>query len=151
MKCQVLVASLLLLGADLGAAGDDPYGLLFTSPGQRAQLDNRFTQTVNEDGVSATGDAGSSRTARLLKLNGTLISSGGKKEVWINGERQLDGSATQTSGIRVLSTDTVKVRSSVSGVPHDMKPGQILDADTGLVSEAYANTAAGQLDQPGIE
>jgi hypothetical protein len=148
MKRRILVATVLLLISTVSAAVDDPYGLLFTSPGQRAQLDNRFASAASEDQAPAGAVAG--QTDRLLKLNGTLISNAGKKQVWINGERQLDSSANQGAGIRLLGSARVQIRSSGSSAPHELKPGQILDPDTGSVTEAYASTA-GQPHQPGSD
>lgn len=142
MKRLVLLASLLLLATDRGVAGDDPYGVLFTSPAQRAQLDSRFGGASSDKQAPATADAVHTQAARPLKLNGTLVSNTGKQEVWINGESQLRSGAIQAARIRLLSSDRVQVRSSLSGTAHDMKPGQVLEPHTGSVTEAYARTTA---------
>ena len=138
MNSLRLLASLLLLAADSGIAADDPYGLLFMSPEQRAQLDHRFSLTSNENPTSATTGAADSHAVQLLTLNGTLISNAGKQEVWINGESQLQKPATEGARVQLLNSDRVRVQSSLSSAPHDMKPGQVLDPATGSVAEAYA-------------
>lgn len=135
----LLVLSVLICGP--GYAARDPYGLLFTTPGERAQLDSRFAAGGGDDQASAAPVAEESRAPRPLKLNGTLTSSAGKKEAWINGELQLSTGSKQTARIRVLDSDRVQVRASLSGAVRNMKPGQVLDPETGKISEAYAGAA----------
>ena len=115
MKRLVLLASLSLLArGSRRMRRDDPYGLLFTSPGERAQLDSRFAAAASDDQAARHCCRGEP-APRPLKLNGTLISNAGKQEVWINGELQLPTGSKQTARIRLLSSDRVQVRASLSG------------------------------------
>jgi|GEM_PF-1773782 len=133
----------LVLLAGSVHADDDPYGLLFTTPDQRARLDNRFSANAGDD---TRGDAeqlqSEPQVMRPLKLNGTLVSSVGKKEVWINGEGQLAPGEARNSRVHLLNSDRVQVKTSLSGPAHDMKPGQVLDPNTGVVSEGYEQASA---------
>jgi len=121
------------------AAEHDPYGLLFTSPDQRARLDNRFGMSGG-DTSGQTGPGNSESVAAVvqpLRLNGTLISSVGKRQVWINGRGQMAVRSNQSAQVRLLNSHKVEVRPAASGATHTLKPGQILDPSTGQVSEAY--------------
>ena len=115
-------------------AEPDPYGLLFTTPEQRARLDNRFNGAAVGDTESQADAAGvEPRAAPPLKINGTLVSSGGKKQVWINGESRIG--PVQDSGGLVQLLNAIRVR--VRPTTHELKPGQVLDPNTGSVSEVY--------------
>ena len=137
MKRQIAIAVMFMLFSIGVHANNDPYGRLFTTPDQRARLDNRF-DGQGTGNASAPGIAGNDhQDTRPLKLNGTLTSSIGKQEVWINGERQLASGERKSSNVRLLKAGSVRVKPSVSGQAHDMKPGQVLDPNTGKVIEAY--------------
>jgi len=134
---QAYSIALLALASICAHAGNDPYGLLFTTPDQRARLDNRFTGG-NDISAPQSGETGAeTQVVRPLKLNGTLVSSVGKKEVWINGERQLAPGENQNGRVRLLNVDRVRIKSAASSRAHDLKPGQVLDPATGNVTEAY--------------
>ncbi len=151
MKCLTLSVTIFTLLSTCVQADSDPYGLLFTAPEQRARLDNRFNdQSPRTDSSSATGNA-QAQLAHTLKLNGTLISSSGKKEVWINGESQFAAGNIQTGNIRLLNADKVRVKASASARAHDMKPGQILDPNTGTVNEAFQQTVTPPLPADNIQ
>jgi len=137
VKLLTALGALGLFAGSFSACGDDPYGLLFTTPAQRAQLDNRFNG--RDAGASDAADTGGAepQAAASLRLNGTLISNTGRKEVWINGQRQLaTGSA---ANVWVLGPDNIQVRRTPSARPQAMKPGQVMDATTGKISEAYSS------------
>lgn len=147
MKRLALIIGLALYTAGLSFAGEDPYGLLFTSPGQRAQLDNRFAGNPVETQTGIATGTVTAHAPRLLELNGTLISDTGRKEVWINGESQLQTNAAQTGRIHLLGSNRVQVRLSPSGMPRNLKPGQVLNPETGSITEAYAKAALPEIPQ----
>lgn len=118
-------------------ASDDPYGLLFTTPDERLRLDNRFSDHGGSNGSQAGAAHTEPQSTRPLKVNGTLVSSVGKKEVWINGKSQFAPGDDSGGHVRLLNAGRVRLKPSSSGKAHDMKPGQILDPNTGAVSEAY--------------
>ncbi len=119
-----------------GAHGADSYGRLFTSPAQRAELDDRFA-AHRADEADVEGEPQPRTADRPLRLNGTLIGSSGRKEVWINGQSASD--LTNPPVVRVLSSERVQIKPSGSLPPATMKPGQVLDTTTGQVSEPYLN------------
>ena len=137
MKHLTLTGALFALLSTCIQANDDPYGLLFTTPDQRARLDNRFNSHITGSDLKTGAVSGEHQVARPLKLNGTLISSSGKKEVWINGESQIAAGGKQSGNVQLLKANKVRIKQSSSGQTHDMKPGQILDPTTGTISEAY--------------
>lgn len=139
MKHLAVFTTLSLL-AGTPAFGSDPYGQLFTTPVQRAQLDNRFTASSNTGEAETSVTAVSDRQAPAsLQLNGMLTSSTGKKEVWINGRRQLGDAFGSAARVSVLGPDAVQVRPALSARGRAMKPGQIMDLASGEISEAYTS------------
>ena len=79
MNYVKLTSALFALLATCAQADKDPYGLLFTTPDQRAQLDNRFNSHAASNDSQPGTVSGEQLVAHPLKLNGTLISSSGKK------------------------------------------------------------------------
>lgn len=143
MRCLTITLSFCLMTGSINASGNDPYGLLFTSPAQRAQLDNRFNG--NHAGESDAGATAATQPASpSLKLNGTVVSSTGRKAAWINGQRHLSGSRGSAADVRVIGPDNVQVRTAPSATLRTMKPGQVMDAATGQISEAYAKASGNQ-------
>jgi hypothetical protein len=143
VRCLSALGAFCLLACSFRASGGDTYGLLFTSPAQRAQLDNRFNNRAAAD-TGAAAPVGEPLPAQSLKLNGTLTSSAGKKEVWINGRRQLSVAGGPAAAVSITGPDTVQVKSAPSAKAQAMKPGQVMDAATGEISEAYLKAAGKQ-------
>lgn len=138
MKRAAKLFIILLLAAPGVQADGDPYGQLFTTPAERARLDHRFSAAADStDSAQAGASVADTRAPRRLKVNGTVISSTGKKEVWINGESQLNPGQGSGGHVRLLDADHVRVQPTATGPSRDMKPGQVLDPNTGTVSEAY--------------
>jgi hypothetical protein len=139
MTRGLLLACLLMLAAE-SAPGADAYGPLFMSPGQRAQLDERFDNRGVATFETAENGSTGSPDARPLTVNGTLVSNTGKREVWINGEQQPRTTAGNGAQVHVLGSGQVRVKLSSTGAAHTLKPGQVLDRETGSISEAYDRT-----------
>jgi len=119
------------------SADYDPYGSLFTSPDQRARLDKRFAKNAADVSAQSGSESADRQTAVVqpLRLNGTLISSVGKKQVWINGRGQMAIHGNKPAQVRLLDSHNVAVRPAASNVTHMLKPGQTLDPSTGQISE----------------
>lgn len=137
MTRALLLACLLALAADRVAGAED-YGTLFTSPGQRAQLDARFNSRSAASLETGTSETTGTPDTRPLTVNGTVVSNTGKRDVWINGEQQLKAAANTRPQIHVLGSGQVRIKLSPTGAAHTLKPGQILDRGTGSITEAYA-------------
>lgn len=141
---HVFIALALLAAAPTATA--DPYGTLFTTPEQRARLDDaRNGGTV----TTAALEQGKDATAKpeTLKLNGTLVSNFGNKEVWVNGEPRLQGADLTGPLVQVLNRDRVRLQTSPGAAVHDMKPGQVLDPGTGQLREAWQHEQTQQVLQ----
>ncbi|VAW78156.1 hypothetical protein MNBD_GAMMA15-1186 [hydrothermal vent metagenome] len=128
MKALPLILWLVCLSVPWTPLSADPWGRLFTTPIQRAQLDNgQITPTDTED---ASGEA--HQAARLLpiQLTGTLTSSRGKQTVWLNGK-------PAPKSVRVLGAGRVQLRAPSTDTLHFMKSGQLLYPQTGEIVEGY--------------
>ncbi|MCO6412947.1 MAG: hypothetical protein J5I92_09400 [Thiogranum sp.] len=132
--------------ACVSAAAADPYGTLFTTPEQRARLDAARNGAAI---AAAAPDQGQGVTVKpeALKLNGTLVSSFGNKEVWVNGEPRLQGTDATGPRVQVLHPDRVRLQTSAGAAVHDMKPGQVLDPGTGQLREAWQQEQTQQASQ----
>jgi len=107
----------------------DPWGRLFTTPVQRAQLDSGQAALVNADDSSDNA----SKAAALLpvRVTGTLTSSNGKRIVWLNGK-------PVTKGVRVLGPGRVELHATSSTDHRLVKSGQLLYPQSGEIVEGYA-------------
>jgi len=126
----------VLLVAISSPVCSDPYGTLFTTAGQRAKLDGRSADAEYKQPISGQHE-GKDNSVTPIRLNGTLLSSGGKKEVWLDGRPQLSSTSPERRRVRLLRTDQVQIKTSSESISHAMKPGQVLDPETGVVSEYY--------------
>ena len=144
---HLLFASVVLgLLAATAPAHADRYGTLFTTPEQRARLDAARNGVPAEPVAQRQGDGAAAKNDEV-KLNGTLVSSAGRKEVWLNGESQMRGSGVNGSRVRVLTSERIQFQSSPGATPHYMKPGQVLDPGTGELRESYQQGKAKQVVQ----
>ena len=105
--------------------------MLFTSPDATAGA-----ATVVLAGASGDKQAAASRFnhARGAESQWHAGQQFGNQEVWVNGEGRLRSGAN-AARIQLLNRDKVQVRSP-GAAAHDMKPGQVLDPDTGQLREA---------------
>ena len=144
---HVFCASVVLgLLAATTPAHADPYGTLFTTAEQRARLDAARNGAAVEPVSQRQSDGAISKNEEV-KLNGTLVSSAGRKEVWLNGESQVRGTGANDSRVRVLNSERIQFQSSPGATPHYMKPGQVLNPGTGELRESYQQGNAGQVVQ----
>lgn len=129
MKLLQLTLWLICLTTPWTTLHADPWGRLFTTPSQRAQLDSGQTEAANTG--NSSGDAPQNATIEPIRLTGTLTGSRGKQAVWLNGK-------PVTQGVRVLGAGQVHLRVTPADKPRLMKSGQLLDPQTGEIIEGYA-------------
>ena len=123
-----LVAGVVLSCAFATAAADD-LGRLFSTPEERARIDNMRA------GVVTATEAGDTETVDQLVLNGTLTGSNGKRLAWVNGRPvTADDAGSDTT---LLYDGRVRLRWREGAVARDLKPGQVVDKVTGEVFEVY--------------
>jgi hypothetical protein len=130
---SALLVTAMMLTPTASAA--DSLGILFTTPGQRAALDaggGDASATARTDNDKTTGSGPSTIT-----LNGTLISSMGKKEVWLNGEPSFAGHPKSAKNLKILPRNRVKIRPEPTSGAHVLKPGQVVNLGNGQVVETY--------------
>ncbi len=142
MACfRSIPAAFLSIAVLLPCQADD-LGRLFTTPAQRSRLDAaRGGENTARAGASK-GGADSVVRPRQLKLSGTLISSTGARQVWLNG-KAVSGSSPDGTRLRLLDRERVLVRAPGTGTRRVLRPGQVLDIDRDQVSEAYLVQAPG--------
>lgn len=129
MKPVYLTLWLVALAISWTTSHADPWGRLFTTPAQRAQLDNGQSVPVSAD--DSSGDAPQAAATQPIQLTGTLTSSRGNHTVWLNGE-------PVTQGVRVLGAGRVQLRVTSAPDARLMKSGQLLYPQSGEIVEGYA-------------
>ncbi|TCK16862.1 hypothetical protein DFR30_0081 [Thiogranum longum] len=129
MRYSNLALSLIFLLTPCATALADPWGLLFTTPNQRARLDSGQA----EPAPSASSSSGGSRqesAVEPIQLTGTLTSNRGKRTAWINGK-------PASRDVRVLGAGRVQLYTPSSESPLLIKSGQRLNPQTGEIVEGY--------------
>ncbi len=107
----------------------DPWGRLFTTPVQRAQLDSGQTAPAKTD--DSTSDTPQPGVTERIRLTGTLTSSRGTRTAWLNGK-------PVTQGVRVLGPGRVQLSAPAADKRRLLKSGQLLYPQTGEIVEGYA-------------
>ena len=118
-------------------------GRFFSTPEERARLDeiraNR--DLIEPDPEPATQAAPQAPVVEQLSIEGLVIRSGGTGSAWVNGRPVFDGWTTR-EGVRVDAAPAgrsggVKITLPSGADTIDLKPGQSIDVETGVVVEAY--------------
>lgn len=127
------------------ACNADSLGRLFTTEQERAALDSH-------SGIKlANRGQGPADPARQLRVNGTVISSSGHKKLWVDGKTYA-GNNPDEPRARVLDSRQVWLDTSDGKHGSVLKPGQVLNLDTGRVYESFmldrAETKHNALDTP---
>lgn len=118
----------------------DDLGVLFTTPAQRAALDSGQPAPV-ESGSGGKHGQDTQGPSRIT-LNGTLVSSVGRKQVWLNDEPELGPGRATGMGLTLLPRNRVQINRSASPAPLILKPGQSVDLVNGQITESYSNAPA---------
>ncbi len=126
---RAYLVSGVFLSLAFGSVAADDLGRLFSTPEERARIDN-----LRAGIVSAT-ETGDTETVDQLLLNGTLTGSNGKRLAWINGRvTAADDAGADTT---LLYDGRVRLRWRGGEIARDLKPGQVVDKVTGEVFEVY--------------
>lgn len=123
----------------VNTAHADTFGRFFTTPEQRAVLDEmrrhphhkRVKNKPAEDAVVARKGPG---------INGVVVREDGKNTVWVNGKSNYKINIPE-AGVEIASqnikSDSVTITSSSLNKRVTLKPGQIVDPVTGKISDSY--------------
>ncbi len=120
-------------------------GRLFSTPDERALLDElrRERQIVDPD-PQVVETVTDTTSVEQVTINGVVLRSSGANSAWING-RQVDGGARTREGVRVDTSAAqggrVKITLPSGAETIDLKPGQKIDVDSGVVVEAYERSS----------
>jgi len=140
MKVNVvtIVFAICLLMQDFAvAAKTESFGRIFTTPKQRALLDNirrypRQKKTKSKTQITAS--------KKGVNINGIVIRSNGKNTVWINGKSNLQTNKPEVD-VKVnqsdIRKDSVTITLSNPNKRITLKPGQAVDPLTGKIRDSY--------------
>jgi hypothetical protein len=134
-----LAAALVLLPR---AAEAQRLGRLFSTSDERALLDElrREQKIVAPDQQAVAEIVPDTPSVEQVTINGVVLRSGGVNSAWING-RQVDAGARTREGVRVDTSANraggVKITLPSGAETINLKPGQKIDVDSGVVVEAY--------------
>ena len=143
-----LLATLLVA---TGAHGDETLGRLFTTPAERAALDDARRQKLLP-AAPAPEPPPAVPPPQFVTINGVVKRSDGQSTIWVN-DKPVRGAQT-TDGVTVLGPGPAGDRGSValklpeSGRDVRIKVGQRLDAVSGQVQERYLVKTAPKPAQP---
>lgn len=141
-----------------GAAQAQDLGRLFSTPAQRAQLEQ--ARHAKKASAGAPGQAAPAAAApseappvegeQILVVNGVVRRSGsGRETTWIDSVPHAGAARLQGGAALVRGGGADKVALTLrSGQRVNVKPGQTVDAATGRVKEAYQPAA---LPKPRIQ
>lgn len=117
-------------------------GRLFSTSDERALLDElrRERQIVAPEQQSVVEIVPDTPSVEQVTINGVVLRSGGVNSAWING-RPVDAGARTREGVRVDTSGArgggVKITLPSGAETINLKPGQKIDVDSGVVIEAY--------------
>lgn len=129
MKTPTLFISLVILLSPCTTVLADPWGLLFTTPDERARLDSGQAESV-PSASSRSGRTKQQNSDQSVRVTGTLTSSRGKRTAWLNGK-------PAGSDVRVLGAGRVQLPAPSSNTTILIKSGQRFNPQTGEIAEGY--------------
>lgn len=134
-----LAAALLSVPHDVDA---QRLGRLFSTPEERALLDGlrRDQRIIEPEPQSVVDIAPEVPMVEQVTIDGVVLRSSGANSAWINGQ-QVSGGARTRDGVRVDASAAgggqVKITLPSGADTIDLKPGQKIDVNSGVVLEAY--------------
>lgn len=134
-----VAAAFLLLSQEAHA---QRLGRLFSTPEERALLDElrRERNIVAPDPQAVVTAVPDVPAVEQVTIDGVVLRSSGADSAWING-RQVSGGARTREGVRVDTSTSrggrVKITLPSGADTIDLKPGQRIDVNSGVVVEAY--------------
>lgn len=139
------LAGLALVAACMSVPHDadaQRLGRLFSTPEERALLDElrRDRRIIEPEPQSVVDIAPEIPTVEQVTIDGVVLRSSGANSAWINGQ-PVSGGARTRDGVRVDASAAgggqVKITLPSGADTIDLKPGQKIDVNSGVVLEAY--------------
>ncbi len=125
----VFVCCLVLL-TPFSASRADSLGRLFTTPQERASLDSK-------SGIKlANRNTAQSKASQHIKLNGTVTSSTGKRNFWVNGKKHSNKNPDEPR-VHLTKSRQIQIDTPYRSKSAIIKPGQVLNLGNGQVYEAF--------------
>ena len=153
-RWPILFMLCVLSGAVMAA---DDLGRLFTTPAERASLDN--LRSVSKIPATAPAAQESSEEAEvavtvpppLVSVQGYVKRSDGKKgTVWVNQQPMQESSGNSDVQVGKLrqNGNSVSLKLPATGKSLELKAGQVYDSETGQVKEVAARASVASKDKP---
>lgn len=124
--CALYVASVCADGSALGR--------LFTTPQQRAALDQMRHSGELRDAQPLASESMTAPANEKITFNGMYIAPDGERHYWINGSEKKPQSINV---IRLDSSGVVTVKHAMRDSLVQMRAGQSLQPDTGKIARYY--------------
>ena len=135
MRVLAVLFACLAAGGSAREAGAQELGRLFMTPEQRESLDARRKARVPDKPAAAPTVA-----SPTTRVDGYVKRSGGPSTVWLNNE-PLPEHAPEAPRIRAGRTGEAQVEVPLGedGARVQMKPGQVVDRETGQVRDVLGD------------
>ena len=153
-RWPILFMLCVLSGAVMAA---DDLGRLFTTPAERASLDNlrNVSKIPTIDPVAPESSEKMEETATvapppLVSVQGYVKRSDGKEgTVWVNHQPMQESSGNNDVQVGKLrqNGNSVSLKLPATGKSLELKAGQVYDSETGQVKEATARVSAASKDK----
>lgn len=151
--CRLAAGVVIAFSLSLPSAHAQQLGRLFLTPEERTLLEElrRESEIVESEPSAVVKPVEDVPAVEQLTIDGLVIRSSGANSAWING-RPVTGGSSSREGVRVETTPArggrvkIKLPSGVDTV--ELKPGQKIDVDSGVVVESYervTKTGAGNV------
>ena len=124
---MMLLAALLVWAvAPADALAAEPLGRLFLTPERRAMLERQRRTGLLEDASTA---------GETISLDGTVMRSGGKTTIWINGRPRHDDSFAAGTHASVPSSQSRRATVSADVTPSRLRVGESVNRATGAQTD----------------
>ena len=120
----------LVLVFIFSASHADTLGRLFTTPQERAALDSKSGIKLANRGLDKN------EASQQIKLNGTVISSTGKRNFWINGKKHENNNPDELH-LYLTNSRQVQIDTLNGSQSNIIKPGQVLNLNNGKIYESF--------------
>lgn len=131
---------LVATGCASPAVGES-FGTLLTTPEQRARLDSAMVPAGSADTANTGAEPIAVENMQSIRLDGIMISSQGKKEVWINGQPASSGTPAGIRQALIGNDGLATIHLDHARASRSMKPGQLYLPSTGEIQETYSISA----------
>jgi hypothetical protein len=151
--CALFALSLMTAGESgfaQSSAQTEEVGRLFLTPAERSHLEALRQRSLQPQVLVEEPEPEPERPApvlepeeRLFSHGGTLRRSDGSYTIWLNSQAYAQDQLPDNVELLLpYSQGRLLIRNPDNGIGYEIKPGQVLDLNTGQILEAYQLPAA---------